>query len=114
MTNGKTKFKDVNGSERLQNDLNKVVEWAEKWKMEFNIDKYKIMHQGYNNPKNIYSMGNTTLNATEEERDLGEIIDNKLDFGKHIKTIVARANKVLGLIRISFACSKTCLLQIRM
>ena len=104
MTNRKSKFKDVNGSKRLQKDLNKVVEWAEKWKMEFNIDKCKIMHLGYNNPKNVYSMGNTTLNATEEERDLGVIIDNKLDFGKHINTIVARANRILGLIRISFAC----------
>ncbi|CAL4252811.1 unnamed protein product, partial [Meganyctiphanes norvegica] len=37
------------------------------------------------------------------EKDLGVLIDHKLDFGKHIKTIVGKANRVLGMIRVSFA-----------
>ena len=104
--NGKNmkKVNDVNGSQNLQNDLNAVLEWANKWKMEFNVSKCKIMHLGHNNPKNSYSMGGLTLEETEEERDLGVIIDNKLDFGKHIRTIVGKANRVLGMIRVSFAC----------
>ena len=72
--------------------------------MEFNVDKCKIMHLGHNNPKNPYRMGEATLETTEEEKDLGVLIDNRLDFGKHIKTIVARANRVLGMIRVSFVC----------
>ena len=72
--------------------------------MEFNVDKGKIMHLGYNNPKNPYRMGESILETTEEEKDLGVLIDNRLDFGKHIKTIVARANRVLGMIRVSFIC----------
>ena len=43
---------DVNGAQNLQNDLNAVLEWANKWKMEFNVSKCKIMHLGHNNPKN--------------------------------------------------------------
>ena len=98
----KSKYRDRSGSRNLQEDLNRVVEWAKKWKMEFNIGKCKIMHLGHNNPRNSYSMGDTSLEVTEEERDLGVIIDSQLDFGKHIRTIVARANRVLGLIRVSF------------
>ena len=92
------------GTETLQRDLENVVEWAKKWKMEFNVDKCKIMHLGRRNPKNVYQMDGKTLNETAEEKDLGVLIDNELDFGKHIKGIVGKANKILGMIRISFAC----------
>ena len=100
----KGKKSNINGSAILQNDLNAVLEWANKWRMEFNVDKCKIMHLGHNNPKTTYSMGGSNLEETEEERDLGVLIDNKLDFGKHIRTIVGKANRVLGMIRVSFSC----------
>ena len=32
-----TKFTDLNGHEVLQDDLNKIQEWAIKWKMDFNV-----------------------------------------------------------------------------
>ena len=92
------------GSETLQQDLVSVVEWAKKWKMEFNIEKCKIMHIGQNNPKSTYSMDGSNLNETLKEKDLGVLIDFKLDFGSHIKEIVGRANRMLGMIRVSFAC----------
>ena len=104
LTNKKNKVTAEDGNQELQNDLNKVAEWAKTWKMEFNVDKCKIMHLGYRNPGTTYSMNNTELSVTEEERDLGVLIDNKLDFGKHIKNIVGKANRVLGMIRVSFVC----------
>ena len=85
-------------------DLNAVLEWAKKWKMEFNVSKCKIMHLGHNNPMISYSMGGSNLEVTEVEKDLGVLIDNKLDFGNHIRCIVGKANRVLGMIRISFTC----------
>ena len=81
----------------MQDDLNAVLAWANEWKMEFNVDKCKIMHLGHNNPMNSYSMGGSNLEVTEEERDLGVLIDNKLDFGNHIRCIVGKANRVLGM-----------------
>ena len=36
------------------------------------------------------------------ERNLRVLIDSQLEFVKHIQTIVARANRVLGLIKVSF------------
>ena len=105
VTNKKnTKWTGFDGQGALQRDLTKVQKWAEKWKMEFNIGKCKIMHIGKKNPKNVYVMGGTELETTRAERDLGVTIDDQLDLGKHIKSIVAKANRMLGLIRISFAC----------
>ena len=109
----KVKTDNIDGGRQLQDDLDRVVEWAKKWKMEFNVDKCKVMHLGLNNPRRSYNMGDTSLQASEEERDLGVLIDHQLDFGKHIRTIVGRANRVLGMIRVSFACmNKTMFLSL--
>ena len=99
-----TKWTGFDGQSALQRDLTRVQEWADKWKMEFNVGKCKIMHIGNKNPRKMYEMGGTELQTTSAERDLGVTLDDKLDLGKHIKSIVAKANRMLGLIKISFAC----------
>ena len=96
------KESSVKGNEILQNDLNVVRDWAAKWKMEFNVNKCKIMHLGKKNPKHTYTMGESNLAETTAERDLGVMIDNELEFDKHIKEIVNKANRMVGLIRIGF------------
>ena len=98
------KITGLDGQSALQRDLVRVHEWAERWKMKFNVEKCKIMHIGRRNPRSKYAMGGVELQATSAERDLGITIDDKLDLGKHIKSIVAKANRLLGLIKISFAC----------
>ena len=72
--------------------------------MEFNVDKCKIMHLGKWNPKHIYTMGGENLTVTTEEKDLGVIFDEKLEFDKHIRLMVNRANRMLGMIKSGFAC----------
>ena len=62
------------------------------------------MHIGQNNPGHTYTMGEVDLIVTAEERDLGVLVDNRLEFDKHIKEIVNKANRMVGLIRIGFAC----------
>ena len=101
---GKLNSENGERNQTLQDDLNAVLEWAKKWKMEFNVSKCKIMHLGHNNPMISYSMGGSNLEVTEVEKDLGVLIDNKLDFGNHIRCIVGKANRVLGMIRVSFTC----------
>ena len=39
------------------------------------------------------------LAESECERDLGVMIDNKLKFSTHVDTVVAKANKLLGVLR---------------
>ena len=98
------KIHENSGKDVLQQDLCNVLEWAKKWKMEFNVDKCKILHIGNNNPKHKYNMDGKELIETEEEKDLGILMDCKLDFGSHIKEIVGRANRMVGMIRTAFAC----------
>ena len=92
------------GNEVLQNDLNSIRDWARRWKMEFNVDKCKIMHMGRSNPQHAYSMDGAELTKTVKEKDLGVLVEDNLEFDQHIKGIVGRANRMLGLIKIGFAC----------
>ena len=100
----KSKKNLFQGNEVLQRDLNTIREWAQKWKMEFNVDKCKIMHIGRTNPKQSYNMGGTNLTVTTEEKDLGVLVDDELEFDKHIRAIVNKANRMLGMIRRGFTC----------
>ena len=74
--------------------------------MDFNVDKCKIMHIGKKNPRYAYTMNGKNLTDTMEEKDLGVTIDCRLEFDKHIKNIVAKANRTLGMIKIAFTCLK--------
>ena len=42
----------------LQEGINKLVEWANKWKMNFNVDKCSVMQMGRNNMQDNYNMSN--------------------------------------------------------
>ena len=57
----------------LQEALLKLERWADRWGMEFNVSKCKVMHFGRNNPRHNYTMKGRLLEKTEEERDLGVV-----------------------------------------
>ena len=46
--------------------------------MLFNVDKCKVLHFGYKNISNIYSLGDEVINAENEEKDLGVIVSDTL------------------------------------
>ena len=50
--------------QHLQDDLNKLTEWSEKWQMLFNFGKCKCLHTGHGNDDAQYTMGGTVLNTT--------------------------------------------------
>ena len=59
------------GRDVLQQDLANVLEWAKKWKMEFNVDKCKIMHIGNKNLKYNYNMDGKTYKKCKKKRTWG-------------------------------------------
>ena len=81
-----------------QKDLDRLLGWADKWDMQFNEDKCKILHLGSNNPKFSYNMNGTWLESIEAEKDLGVYIDNKLKFSRQCLEARNKANRMLGFI----------------
>ena len=47
-----------NPGSSLQLDINRADEWAQKWKMKFNVNKCKVLHfnKGENNQYDYYIM----------------------------------------------------------
>jgi len=93
--------------ESLQDDINRLVNWSERWQLSFNAKKCKSMHLGTKNPRHTYSMkdieGNETMiAATDEEKDLGVYLDPKLSFKTHIAKVISKANSIAGLVIRNF------------
>lgn len=93
-----TSVSKISGSISLQNDLDQLLGWADKWKMSFNTDKCKVMHLGIHNNKFGYLINDSWLNVTEEEGDLGIIMSSDVKFHKQCLQARNKANKMLGII----------------
>ena len=87
---------------KLQAALDGLLSWAECWGMEFNVKKCKVMHVGHANPKFTYNMRGSQLEVTEEERDLGVIMTNKLKPVKQCAKAARTAMAVPGQISRAF------------
>lgn len=90
----------------LQSNLDWLEDWAERNKMSFNREKCKVVHLGRKNVGHTYRMGDSWLGSSTSEKDLGVVIDNKLNMSQQCETAARRANAVLGCIRKSII-SKT-------
>ena len=56
--------------QHLQNDLDRLMKWSEKWQMLFNFGKCKCLHTGHGNLDVNYKMGDTVLGTIIKEKDL--------------------------------------------
>ncbi|CAM4607019.1 unnamed protein product [Lepidochelys olivacea] len=79
-------------------ELTKLSEWATKWQMKFNVDKCKVMHIGKNNPNYKYNMMGANLATTNQEKDLGIIMDSSVKTSTQCAEAVKKANGMLGII----------------
>ena len=88
--------------DKLQQCIDKMMEWTDTWLLRFNTSKCKVLHIGKNNPQYDYYMtdGNSRnkLDSTVAEKDLGVIIDPNLDFDNHISATVKKANRLSGML----------------
>ena len=96
-------LRDETGNLKLQEDLENLDQWSQKWQLPFNTCKCKVLHLGHNNPCYQYKMKGQKLQKVEDEKDLGVVVDNELKFHKHTASVVKKANMKLGLIKKSFA-----------
>ena len=91
----------------LQNDIDRMTDWSKTWLLKFNEQKCKHLQLGQQQLNTEFKMKTDTNNeivieSTSSEKDLGIIIDNRLNFQEHIYTQISKANKILGLIRRTF------------
>ena len=71
--------------------------------MKFNNSKSWILHLGRDNPGYMYSLGDEKLEISPAERDLGVLVDIKLNTNQQRALAAGRANHILGCIKHSVA-----------
>ena len=73
-----------------------------KWKLKFNVSKCNVLHLGTTNQYTYFLCG-TAIQPVQSVRDLEVVIDQDLKFHEHTSLVTNKANRVLGLIKSSFA-----------
>ncbi len=79
-----------------------MYEWSKDWQMLFNTEKCKVLHLGRENRKYDYYLGEGLISETEEEKDLGVLINKNLNPSSHIEKVVKKASSALGIIRRTY------------
>lgn len=97
---------NLDDAEILRNDIVKLQNWTLDWQMEFNSEKCKVMHIGRKSLNSEYALNNTILKSTEEERDLGVLVDKSFKFSEHCNKVANSANAVIGMIKRTITCRK--------
>ena len=93
--------------ELMQNDIDRLLEWAERWQMEFNGKKCKVLHFGHDNPRYSYTLGGyapggVVLENVAIEKDIGVMIHESLKPSQQCFKAAAKGNQILGQITKSF------------
>ncbi len=88
--------------DKLQEALDCLCDWADKWGMSFNVSKCKVMHVGRNNPEYEYTMRGQKLETTDEERDIGVMITKNLKPSAQCEKAAGRAMTVLNQLGRNF------------
>ena len=88
-------------SYNLQSDLDCLHSWSLDWGMAFNKSKCKVINISRKKTlirEAAYTMDNQSLDCVPFITDLGITVSNDFSWSRHIESIVAKANKTLGLV----------------
>ena len=98
--------KVISGEEdrkKLQEALDQLWRWADRWEMRFNVEKCHVLHLGRHNPRHKYTMNGIQLEVSEKEKDIGVIISENLKPTTHCEKAARTAMAVLHQILRAFS-----------
>ena len=92
--------KEIGDKQNLQDYIDKLVKWSEKWQMLFNFGKCKCLHTGPENTGMNYEMGGTILSKPVKEKGLVVTMNANMKVSEQCRIAASRGiNQVLGMIQ---------------
>ena len=91
------KLHSSSSPENIQRDINTLSERANFNGLSFHPSKTKNLSFGY--PQYTFTTDNVSLNFVEDIKDIGLIINNKLNCNSHIDLRLAKSNRTFNFLR---------------
>ena len=97
-------YRVINSAEdanMLQEDLNRLSEWANTWQLRFNVSKCTVIRctRSLTPFNHVYTLNNHILNLSDQHTYLGVILNTSLSWSPHISSIVTKASKTLNFLK---------------